>query len=207
MQQKTKPQSQSAGHRSVVITPVLRKGSKYPAATVETATNVFNAIAAAPQPITAGELIVALRSSGHGYSGLTMMDVIRHLEKLGAISSRKETDAERRLRFKDVNGIPGAQRGGRVKFYWVPDTLGDSPTRTRFSIVPGTDLFTGPRSLTSVMHSTRTRKKTRPGKAAKVQTGRPGMAAPEVQTGRIVRLERRVAELEQTIARLTKALS
>lgn len=206
MQQKTKPQAQSFGHGTPVLTPVTRKGSKYPVATVDTATKVFNAIATAPQPITAGELMVALRSAGHSYAPLTMMDILRHLEKQGAISARQETDAERRLRFKDTTI---ARRGARVKFYWVPTTLGASPSRTRHSIVPGTDLFAGPRALTAALRVVKDgkKKKARPGKAAEMQTGRPAMPGAEMQTGRIARLEKRVAELELTIARLTKALS
>jgi DNA-binding PadR family transcriptional regulator len=153
----------------------------------------------ADQPMTTDEVkrMIAVRT-GRNLHITSIYKALATLLERGQISSRTETEDERRIRSLSM---PGVRRCAYL--YWPGQTV---PTRTASVVkVNGKDV---PKSVI-------TKKKSRPAHSKNVQTGheiqnsRPALGAP-MQTGNhiaeIDRLTLRVAELELTLEMMRRLL-
>jgi len=155
------------------------KKSKYPNVSDDTKNAILAAVRRASQPVTSGEVMVALAGERRPHSPYTINGTLRGLVADGFLVARPENDAERSMR------ADGSMPKGRSAIlYWPAGADGLVPARTVRNVLEGVQTVAGVSQF----------KRTRP-------------AGPAVQTGnRIDRLEREVAELRKLVASLVKAI-
>jgi len=155
--------------------------TKYPTVSEDTRKKILATVSAASEPVTAGEVTLALCNKKESISLYTVSGTLRGLIADGHLICRPESNSERFMR---ADGSP--TKGRTAMLYWPASADGHVPARTKRSVLAGVQTVAG----------VNLKKKARPAGASAVQTG-----------NRIDRLENEVQELRKLVASLVKTIS
>lgn len=147
------------------------------------------------EPLSAREVHVAVQTlADRKIDNVSVRNALRRLEKDGLVASRVETAKERAIRY---GGAGARQTSGPARLFAFGKTV---PTRTQVEVIPGERLKAGGRP-------TGRKNKVRPARVAKVKTVQSFQVQDVIEAlvqERTSKLQARVAELEDRLARIKK---